>query len=124
RFLEEMHALTQRYPQCGMYGCAYRTIKRNKVFLNCQHLPEGVVDDYFRLILKDRISWTSATVVKKEVFERLGGFPEGMVGGEDYYMWSRIAIYYQMAFTPRVLAAYQLVHGNSYARIGRADTCR
>jgi glycosyltransferase involved in cell wall biosynthesis len=124
QFLEEMCYLITGYPACGMWGCAYKTVKRNKELLNCTHLPEGVIDNYFQRILRDRISWTSATVIRREVFDRLGGFPEGMIGGEDYYMWSKVAIHYTMAFTPKVLAAYNLLNGNSSSRIGSRDSCR
>jgi glycosyltransferase involved in cell wall biosynthesis len=124
RFLEEMCYLITGYPACGMWGCAYKTIKRNKELLNCTHLPEGIIDNYFQRILKDRISWTSATVIRREVFDRLGGFPEGMIGGEDYYMWSKVAIHYKMAFTPKVLASYNLSDGALAGRIGHQDTCK
>ncbi len=123
KFLEEMHSLVLKYPSCGMYGCAYKAVKRNKILLNCHHLPEGIIQDYFQAILQDKISCASAKVVKKAVVDTVGGFPLGMTSGEDYYMWSKIAAAYDMAFTPKILASYNLVYGNTSGRIGRQDFC-
>ncbi|TXK46765.1 glycosyltransferase family 2 protein [Pontibacter qinzhouensis] len=123
-YLEEMNRLIARYPDCGMYGCAYKAVKRNKTIYNCQHVPEGIIEDYFQVILKDRISWTSATIVRKDIFAKAGMFPVGMIGGEDYFMWAKVAKDYKMAFTPQVLSSYNMVFSNSLGRIGHHDSCQ
>jgi len=50
-------------------------------------------------------------VVKREVYEKLGGF-YGVEYGEDWEMWVRIAANYQIAYTPEVLAEYRMHHNS------------
>jgi hypothetical protein len=45
-------------------------------------------------------------VVKRSVYEHLGGF-FAVVYGEDWEMWARIAKHYPIAYTPRNLAQYR-----------------
>jgi len=52
-----------------------------------------------------------AMVVKREVYERLGGF-FAVHYGEDWEMWVRIAAHYEVAYTPEILAEYRM-HSNS-----------
>jgi glycosyltransferase involved in cell wall biosynthesis len=122
-YLEEMNCLISKYPDCGMYGCAYKAVRRYKVTYSCQNIPEGIVEDYFKVSLKDKVSWTSAVIVKKDVFEKIGTFPNGMIGGEDCFMWSKVATAYPMAFTPKVLSTYNMFLSGVSNRIGNKDSC-
>jgi hypothetical protein len=45
-------------------------------------------------------------VVKRSVYEHLGGF-YGVIYGEDWEMWARIAKHYPIAYTPKYLAQYR-----------------
>ena len=45
-------------------------------------------------------------MVKRSVYEHLGAF-YGVVYGEDWEMWSRIARHYPVAYHPRILAEYR-----------------
>jgi len=51
-------------------------------------------------------------VVKREVYERLGGF-YAVHYGEDWEMWARIAANYSVAYSPKVLAHYRYIGGAS-----------
>src|SRR5439155_20553287 len=44
--------------------------------------------------------------VKREVYEKLGGF-YGVRYGEDWEMWVRLAAQYPVAYTPFILAEYR-----------------
>lgn len=66
----------------------------------------------------------SAALVKRECFERLGGFNESYFGSGDWEMWMRIAEEYQVGFVPEPLTFYR-VHGanasHKLERIWRDD---
>ena len=41
------------------------------------------------------------------MYEKLGGY-YGVTYGEDWEMWTRIAAYYPVAYTPEILAEYRM----------------
>ncbi|MBI1178627.1 glycosyltransferase [bacterium] len=55
---------------------------------------------------------TPAIVVKREVYERLGGFDHRLSWTEDWEMWVRVAVNYPIWFEPEPLAVYRS-HGHS-----------
>lgn len=123
-YLSKMIELIIKYPGCALYGSAYKVIKRKDCEIIGSTLKEGVIDNYFLERLQQRIMRTSATIVKKDVFISVGGFPEGMVGGEDEYAWTKIALENRIAFTPEVLATYNHIYNGSIWRKGQPDTCK
>lgn len=123
-YLEEMNALIQKYPECGMYASAHQIIYPQKTEAQCESVPEGIVEEYFKTLIDQPVTWTSATVIRKTVFDNLGGFPVGMVAGQDSFTWAKIGARYQVAFTPKVLAAYNLIYSGGNLRAGKADTCK
>ncbi|MGZ3854126.1 MAG: glycosyltransferase family 2 protein [Flavisolibacter sp.] len=72
---------------------------------------EGVLDNWLHKIGSNQRLQYCCITVKREVYERLGGF-YGVTYGEDWEMWVRIAAHYTVAYTPQVLAEYRL-HSNS-----------
>ena len=123
-FLNEMKELIEKYPTCGLYACAYNRVTASKTIIDGNKVPEGIEDDFFRVILQHRVPMSSAVVVRREIFEDVGGFPVGMFGGEDNYTWCKIANKYEVAFTPKVLANYNLANDTSFERNGKMDYCK
>ena len=64
-----------------------------------------------RLALEQRIM-TPSMVVRREVYERLGGFDDRLPCSEDWEMWVRIAAHYPIGYEPSTLAAYRM-HADS-----------
>lgn len=122
-YLEEMAGLIERYPGCGMYGSAYKAIKQDQTIIGCADIPEGIIDNYFKISLERNVSITSSTIITKDAFQKVGMYPVGMIGGEDFYMYAKVAREYKVAFLPKVLAVYNMVYSNTLYRIGVADTC-
>ncbi|WP_439489775.1 glycosyltransferase family 2 protein [Algoriphagus sp.] len=121
-YLEIMKGLILAYPECGMFASAYREVYLHKNRVIGSDLKEGVVEDYFREMINQTIIWTSATIVRKNVFTKVGNFPIGMVSGEDTYVWAKIACKFKVAFTPNVLASYLIDNSGSSLRKGRLDS--
>lgn len=123
-FLEEINNLIIKYPSCGFYASAYKRIKFNKCFIVGDKLPEGIVKDFFEIKLKNLVPMSSGIAVRKDALENVGGFPKGMVGGEDDFTWSKIAVNYKVAFTPKVLATFNEYGSTVESRKGKIDTCK
>ena len=87
-------------------------------------MKRGIIDNYFQLSLTNPICWTSATIIKRNVYFKLGGFPVGMISGQDSYLWTKIARTESIAFTPQVLANYNYIHSGYENRKNRLDTCK
>jgi glycosyltransferase involved in cell wall biosynthesis len=72
----------------------------------------------FREIMKYGLAWTGTVIVRRSVFEHLGGFDESMPVAEDWDMWLRISAYYEADYDIRTLSSYRM-HEESL--LGRLD---
>jgi hypothetical protein len=105
--------LRKKYPNAGLYATAYETKKMNGWIVKPKYkaIPpspwEGIIPNYFESVLGGQPPvWSSATMVPKPVFARLGGFMVGEKLGEDLDMWLRIALEYPVAFSNIVASRY------------------
>ena len=75
-------------------------------------LPSGVsiIDDHCKY---PYIYWTGCMLIKKEVFNKIGGFREGIQLGEDRDMWLRIACEYPTIYLNEELAYHPYVTENN-----------
>lgn len=108
-FYDEISDLFHQFPEAGAAFTNYDFIDEVGKQIGQFQLEEkepGILDNWlFRLASSQKIQYASM-VVKREVYERLGSF-YGNNYGEDWEMWVRIAKYYPMAFSPKVMAAYR-----------------
>lgn len=119
-YYRKMQELFERFPQIGAAYCRFQYIEGNGSFLynhNAEAEQDGIPENWLvRLGERQRIQYCAISV-KREVYEKLGGF-YGVTYGEDWEMWMRIASHYPMAYTPEVLAAYRMhlqsISGQSY----------
>lgn len=112
-FLEEMFKLIEEFPDAGIYGTSYTIVNETKH--KTRVAPIGVEPgfekgyiNYCQVYAKTlAMPLTSITVaVPRMVFDKMGGFPEGIKLGEDFLLWVRIALKYQVAFLNKPLAYY------------------
>jgi hypothetical protein len=61
----------------------------------------------------------SAVLVRKECFDRLGGFNEAFFGSGDWEMWLRIAEHYEIGFVGEPLTFYRVHGANASHRLDR-----
>jgi len=95
-FLQKMAALIKNYPRADLY-CLAHMIKKDSIELyKPKHgLPDGYrgyVEDFFKISSKGSVANSSKVCIKKEALLFFGGFPEGVVAGEDLYVWIRLAL--------------------------------
>ncbi len=105
-------SLTDQFPECGAFTTAYEVIEPTGNLVRTHHLGipdapwEGIIPNYFRSCIGSYPVWTSATAVKKCVFDDVGTFKVGIHRGEDLDMWGRIALKYPIAFSTNATAVY------------------
>ncbi|MFQ9503164.1 MAG: hypothetical protein ACLR1G_03480 [Alistipes indistinctus] len=79
-------------------------------------MQEGIVGNYFRTAMRVNLTQTSSVTIPRAVFERLGGFPEGMKLGEDQYVWTKIARTYPVCYSPQRFSEFNLMAQNRSAQ--------
>jgi glycosyltransferase involved in cell wall biosynthesis len=110
-YLVNLKGLIEDYPEAVLYSTAYYQVKRG----NINPAPIGVEPGFKRGYINycrvyARILcmpvWTSATVIRKKVFEEFRGFNPNLKMGEDFDLWIRVALKYKVAFLNEPLAYY------------------
>jgi len=67
----------------------------------------GIVEDWVQLVFIELSFQTPSIVVKREAYERLGGFRSDMRYALDWDMWKRLAAAYPIWYDPEPLACYR-----------------
>ena len=113
KFLETIIGLYHRFPHCSVYatGYTFRYAGRpgRPAILRgfTGDLQGGILADYFTIACRsDPPLWTSAVVVTKSALLEVGGFPVGIIAGEDLLLWARLAARFSIAYCPTPLASF------------------
>jgi glycosyltransferase involved in cell wall biosynthesis len=67
----------------------------------------GIMNDALTRLASEQRVVTPSISVRREVWERLGGFDSRLQCAEDWEMWVRIAAHYDIWYEPQLLAAYR-----------------
>lgn len=105
-FLQEMSLFIKEYPEAGIWGTNYWYVKRGmtRVGVCCE---TGYIN--YPFVYKSQTSmplWTGAVSMSKETFIKYGGFPVGIKLGEDFLLWTKIALERKVAFLNKPVAYY------------------
>ena len=105
-YLERMAQLIEDYPDAGLYACNYIYYKPGKTHV-ALNIPTGYINYPKAYYESNAMPVTSITaVIPRKVFDEMGGFPLGIKLGEDFLLWSKIALRYPVAFLNEPLAYY------------------
>jgi glycosyltransferase involved in cell wall biosynthesis len=117
-FYQEIASLFKAYPDAGaaFTGCFYIDAKGDILYTNDPLVSRpGLVKNWFSLIARSQQIQPPTMVVKRFVYEQLGGF-FGFHYGEDWEMWVRISSRFPVVHSPRHLAKYRVHRGNITSR--------
>lgn len=105
-YLERMAQLIDDYPGAGLYACNYVYYKPGKTHV-ALNIPTGYINYPKTYYESDAMPvWTGAAMIPRKVYDEMGGFPIGIKLGEDFLLWSKIALHYSVAFLNEPLAWY------------------
>jgi glycosyltransferase involved in cell wall biosynthesis len=108
-FYTKMGALFDAYPAMGSAACHYVYIDEAGEQVQVPQLlaaEAGVLDNWLLRIGRNQALQYACTVVRRSVYEHLGGF-YGTNYAEDWEMWVRIARHYPVGYLPETLAEYR-----------------
>jgi glycosyltransferase involved in cell wall biosynthesis len=108
-YYKTITALFELFPESGAAYCAWDYIKSDGTFSHHSRIEAevpGILENWlYKLAEHSRLQYATISV-KREVYEKLGGFYL-VHYGEDWEMWARIAKDYPTAYTPEILAEYR-----------------
>jgi GT2 family glycosyltransferase len=110
------------HPEIGAAFCRQIIVdgRGNWLAISPLEQPEsGVLPDWLETLAVGQRLQTPAMVVRREVYEELGGFDRRFsYYGEDWEMWVRIAARYPVWYEPEPLAFYR-IHGESLSGLSQ-----
>jgi len=80
----------------------------------------GLLADWHEHVFTRLQIQTPAVVVRREVYEQLGGFDDHFAYASDWDMWKRIAAHHPIWYEPRSLACYRRHANSQTARLRRS----
>lgn len=110
-FYSKMQALFEQHPEIGAGFC--RQIIMDdwghwQRFIPLEQTESGVLNNWLERIATELTLQPPAMVVRREVYENLGGFDNRLKScGEDWEMWVRIAAQYPIGYEVEPLALYR-----------------
>lgn len=113
KYLEEQVKMMNDFQDAAMWSINYAETRNGKIV---RRVPTGLPDGYRGYVehyfeMPERVSdlfHPSSTVVRREVFDKVGLFDERIKYAEDSDMWFRVNALYQTAFYDRYMVSYQL----------------
>jgi glycosyltransferase involved in cell wall biosynthesis len=94
----------------GAIFCRYAVVNSKGHWTSISELHResvGLLDDWHEAITAGQPIQCVAIVVRRAVYERLGGYRPQLRYALDWEMWQRIAAHYSFWFEPAILACYR-----------------
>ncbi len=114
-FYERLRAALEKRDDVGAAFCRNFLIDENDGWLASSELESptpGVLPDFIDRIGTANVISTPSIVVRRSVYEQLGGFQTDL-SSADWEMWTRVAAHYPIWYEPGILAAWRL-HSRSH----------
>lgn len=131
-FYRKMQRAFEDNPNIGAAFCRYIYMDEHSHWQTISALEQtesGILNNWLeKIAVKQRIQ-TPSIVVRREVYEKLGGFDNRLSWVEDWEMWVRIAADYSIWYEVEPLALYRTHSASNtgrYIRTGEniRDVCR
>ena len=117
-FYRRLQPAFEEHPEIGAAFCRHIYMDEHDHWLGFSGLEQqesGILIDWLeRIAITQRIQ-TPSIVLRREVYENLGGFDHRLSWAEDWEMWVRVAAHYQFWYEVQPSAAYRM-HSASNTR--------
>jgi len=80
----------------------------------------GIIEHFLERIAVEQRVQVVGMVVKRSVYEKIGGFCPQAESAADWEMWKRIAAFYPIWFEPEILACFRLHSSSETSRLMRS----
>jgi GT2 family glycosyltransferase len=121
-FYATMQRPFQEHPEVGAAFCRYIAMNEEgtwQVVSKLEQPTSDVLDGWLeRLAVGQRLQ-TPSMVVRRDVYDDVGGFDARLAWTEDWEMWVRIAARYPVWFETEPLALYRIHSASSSGRMTR-----
>ncbi|MDO7885543.1 glycosyltransferase family 2 protein [Hymenobacter cheonanensis] len=117
-FYAEINQLFNKFPEAGaaFTNIAHVQSDGKLMYLHKKLSADTcILDDFLVQNAKQLLVQPPAIVVKRSVYEQLGGF-YAVHYGEDREMWTRISAHFPIAYSPRYFAKYRYYTENSITK--------
>lgn len=106
-YLETLVKLMDDYHEAGIWGLNYGTMVGENKYPNQSAYAgyRGVIENPW---VKGSPYWTSAIGISKTAFEKVGGFDNRIIYGEDIDLWYRLMLEFPCAYEDKVLSYYRI----------------
>jgi glycosyltransferase involved in cell wall biosynthesis len=114
-FYRTMQGPLVTHPEVAAAFCRYISMDEDGNWETIAPLEanrRGILPDWLERIALGQRLQTPCMVVRRSVYEQLGGFDVRLSHCEDWEMWTRIAAAHEVWYEPEPLALYR-VHGRS-----------
>jgi glycosyltransferase involved in cell wall biosynthesis len=118
----ERLARAGEHPDVGAAFCRHSIIDGNGCELIRKPLERptaGVLGDWLRTIAHEQHVQCASIVVRREVYEWIGGFRDDLCFALDWEMWVRIAAACPVWYEPELLALYRIHENSQTDRLSR-----
>jgi glycosyltransferase involved in cell wall biosynthesis len=114
-FYKKMQQAFTIQPDLGAAFCRQLFIDeegRQTAISDLEQNESGILSNWLERLASEQRIMTPSIVVRREAYEKLGGFDQRLRCSEDWEMWVRIAANYPIWYEVEPLAAYRM-HTNS-----------
>ncbi|MEE0947712.1 MAG: glycosyltransferase family 2 protein [Bacteroidales bacterium] len=127
--LETLVKLHERFPEAEVLCSNYEKFSSNESYIDKleslnQKMTCFIVKDYYERLLSGRhVIASSTALVKKDCLEKVGGFDQRLIKGEDLDCWAKLYESFTMAQTEFITAFYRLdpTDGNATKKVSSVN---
>jgi glycosyltransferase involved in cell wall biosynthesis len=119
-FYEALHEGILQAPEIGAAFCRHTLVDEAGGSVRLSFLERetpGVIEGWLERIACTCRLQTPSMVVRRQAYERLGGYCPQAMSAFDWEMWQRLAAHYPVWFEPRPLAFFRYSSGQESARV-------
>jgi glycosyltransferase involved in cell wall biosynthesis len=124
-FYERLGRASVERPDVGASFCRYKYIDGEGNFSRLSDLEQeqaGPIDGWIEKITSDQRIECPSIVVKRSVYEEIGGFRSDLLYCLDWEMWVRIAFRYPFWYEPETLACWREHEKSETRRLARLSS--
>ena len=124
-FYEHLEKATKANSLVGAAFCRHTLMDEDshwQALSPIERKEPGILHEWIQKIAVQQVIQFPSIVVKRSVYEDLGGFCPEVHYAADWEMWQRIAAHYQVWFEPQVLASYRQHSGSETSRLVKSGS--